>query len=142
MLGPVNALMSLASGHISLVSNHLKRRIYLKILLALCVIGAVVFGCVLASVLLAEAIGLVTTLALMAGVFLLAAIVVLIVMAVEQKRHELKERQQREAEKRLAKIALVSALPMLKSGGLLAAGAAAIALMIFMGRSGGGDDGE
>ncbi|WP_439634296.1 hypothetical protein [Glycocaulis sp.] len=142
MLGPVNALMSLASGHISLVSNHLKRRIYLKILLALCVIGAVVFGCVLASVLLAEAIGLVTTLALMAGVFLLAAIVVLIVMAVEQKRHELKERAQREAEKRLAKIALVSALPALKGGGLLAAGAAAIALMVVMGRGGGDDDGE
>ncbi|AZU04534.1 hypothetical protein X907_2011 [Glycocaulis alkaliphilus] len=134
--------MSLASGHVSLVSRHFKRRIYLKILLTLCVIGAVVFGCVLASVMLAEAIGLITTLALMAGVFVLAALIVLIVMAVEQKRHEARERAQREAEKRLAKIALVSALPALKGGGLLAAGAAAIALMIVMGRSGGDDDGE
>lgn len=133
-------MLSLASGHVSLVSRHFKRRIYLKILLALCVIGAVVFGCVLASVLLAEAIGLVTTLALMAGVFLLAALIVLIVMAVEQKRHEARERAQREAEKRLAKIALVSALPALKGGGLLAAGAAAIALMIVLGGRSGDDE--
>lgn len=133
--------MSLASGHISLVSGHLKTRIYLKILLTLCVIGAVVFGCVLASVVLAEAIGLVTTLALMAGVFVLASIIVLVVMVVEQKRHEAKEQRQREAEKRLAQIALVSALPMLKSGGLIAAGAAAIALMVVLGGKG-GDDGD
>ncbi|HCY54171.1 MAG TPA: hypothetical protein DF715_01105 [Oceanicaulis sp.] len=133
--------MSLASGHVSLVGSHLKTRIYLKILLALCVIGAVVFGCVLASVMLAEAIGLVSTLALMAGVFVAAALIVLIVMAVEQKRHEAREREQREAEKRLAKIALVSALPMLKSGGLIAAGAAAIALMVVLGGKG-GDDGD
>lgn len=140
MLSTFRYFGALAGGRVSLVSGHMKARALLYGLLAVFVIGALVFACILGVLLLADWLGTRWALASVGGLFLLAALVTLIALIIEQRIHERRKMAARREEQRLMQAAMITALPLLRRTGVAGAALAGLALVLFLNRS--GDDDE
>ena len=140
MLSTFRYFGALAGGRVSLVSGHMKARALLYGLLAVSVIAALVFACILGVLLLADWLGTRWALASVGGLFLLAALVTLIALIIEQRIHERRKMAARREEQRLMQAAMITALPLLRRTGVAGAALAGLALVLFLNRS--GDDDE
>ncbi len=140
MLSTFRYFGALAGGRVSLVSGHMKARALLYGLLAVFVIAALVFACILGVLLLADWLGTRWALASVGGLFLLAALVTLIALIIEQRIHERRKMAARREEQRLMQAAMITALPLLRRTGVAGAALAGLALVLFLNRS--GDDDE
>ncbi|MFN3836003.1 MAG: hypothetical protein ACK4NO_08895 [Glycocaulis sp.] len=140
MLSTFRYFGALAGGRVSLVSGHMKARALLYALLAVFLIGALVFACILGVLILADWLGTRGALAAIGGVFLFAAIATLIALIIEQRVHERRKQAARREEQRLMQAAMITALPLLKRTGVAGAALAGLALVLFLNRS--GDDDE
>lgn len=127
-------LLSLLGGHAGLLRAHATNRALHLGMLALFGITAFVFVLVLATIGLADWLGLVPALALMAGIWLFACLVVFLMMQAEQRRHDAAMQAQLQEEKRVAQTALLAAIPAARRGGILTAGLAGVALVLLLGR--------
>lgn len=140
MLSTFRYFGALAGGRVSLVSGHMKARALLYGLLAMFVIGALVFACILGVMFLADWLGTRGALAAVGGMFLFAAILTLIALIIEQRRHERRKLAAQREEQRLMQAAMITALPMLKRTGVVGIALAGLALAFVLSRSGDDED--
>lgn len=140
MLSTFRYFGALAGGRVSLVSGHMKARALLYGLLAMFVIGALVFACILGVMFLADWLGTRGALAAVGGIFLFAAILTLIALIIEQRIHERRKMAARREEQRLMQAAMITTLPLLKRTGVAGAALAGLALVLFLNRSGDDED--
>ena len=131
MLGALRLILSLTGRHTELLGAHAKARATHLALLAGFGVAAFAFLVTLVTVALARGIGTLPALGVMAGLCFAACLGVLLAMRSERRAHRLAQRLQAEEDRRALQGALIAALPAARRGGLLAAGAGALALALI-----------
>ncbi len=121
----------LARRRFGLMSEYAKARAFQTGLAAVFGVAALMFLLVLVTAALAEALGALGALALMAGACLLGCGVMLLVLNAGKRRHQAMQRLQSDEDRRVMQAALLGAAPTLRRGGMLAAvgGAAILGLL-------------
>ena len=137
LLGIVAALLR---GRTDTFRIHAQARLVQIGLAAVFALATLVFVLGLATAALAARFGTIAAFAIMAGVSLLGLLAVLVALGRESRAHRARMARQAEAERRLIQTALLTLLPTLRRGGLLAAGLALLAFIMLGGRDRGGDD--
>ncbi len=107
-------------------------------LLAAFGVAAAAFLLALVTVALAQWLGILASLAILAGVSLAGCVGVLIAIRAERRAYQAALARQARDERRAVQLALLTVLPGLRRGGLVAAGLGALALLLAARRDGKG----
>lgn len=128
---------AVATRRLSLLGGHFRARATHVLLLAAFSLSALVFLLTLATLALARWIGTLQALGVMAAICLAGALIVLLLMRAEARRHAALMARQAERDNRLVQAALLSAAPTVLrgGGGLLAAGAGLLTAITLFRRS-------
>lgn len=136
LLQALRLVRAAATRRLHLYGDHARARASHIVLLAAFGLSTLVFLLVLATVALARRLGTLEALGVMAGLSALGAIVVLILIRVEARRHAEVLARQREQDERMVQVALLGAAPgaIRGGGGLLAAAAGLLAAVTLFRR--------
>ncbi len=140
MFRALRLIFALAGRRAGAYGDHAKARATHLALLAVFGFAAAGFGLALVAVALAQWLGVLAALGVLAGAGLAGCLGVLIAMRAERRAHALALAQQSDDDQRLMQAALLSALPAARRGGLVAAGLAGLALLLAVRGRGGRRD--
>jgi hypothetical protein len=137
LLQALRLLQAAATRRLRLVGGHARARATHVVLLSAFGLVTLVYLLALATVALAQWLGVMGALAIMAGAFALGAIVVLLVMRAEARAHAATMARQTDEDQRMLQSALIGAAPaaIRGGGGLLAAAAGLLTAVTLFRRS-------
>ena len=135
MVGALRLILALTGQRAGVYVTHAKARAAHLAMLAAFGTAAGIFLLALITVALAQWLGVLAALAILAAICVLGCLGVLLAMRAERRMHQAVLAQQAREERRQVQATLLTALPGVRRGGVVAAGLAAFGFLLATQRS-------